>query len=208
MSFTKENFIKAIEQCSALMEQNKQYLIDMDSAFGDGDLGLTMTAGFAAAFEFVSGSGETDMGKLAAQMGMAISKKVPSTMGTLVASGFIAAGKALKGKTALEADDLALFFKSFVEGVKSRGKADVGDRTIVDSIAPASEAFGAAIASGKDIKAALETACAVAADGVEATKNMQAKFGRAVYYGEQVLGKEDQGSVVGKLIFEGFFTAY
>ncbi|SPT69070.1 PTS-dependent dihydroxyacetone kinase, ADP-binding subunit dhaL [Anaerobiospirillum thomasii] len=208
MSFTKENFIKAIEQCSALMEQNKQYLIDMDSAFGDGDLGLTMTAGFAAAFEFVSGSGETDMGKLAAQMGMAISKKVPSTMGTLVASGFIAAGKALKGKTALEADDLALFFKSFVEGVKSRGKADVGDRTIVDSIAPASEAFGAAIASGKDIKAALETACAAAADGVEATKNMQAKFGRAVYYGEQVLGKEDQGSVVGKLIFEGFFTAY
>ena len=129
MSFTKENFIKAIEQCSALMEQNKQYLIDMDSAFGDGDLGLTMTAGFAAAFEFVSGSGETDMGKLAAQMGMAISKKVPSTMGTLVASGFIAAGKALKGKTALEADDLALFFKSFVEGVKSRGKADVGDRS-------------------------------------------------------------------------------
>ena len=208
MSFTKENFIKAIEQCSALMEQDKQYLIDMDSAFGDGDLGLTMTAGFAAAFEFVSGSGETDMGKLAAQMGMAISKKVPSTMGTLVASGFIAAGKALKGKTALEADDLALFFKSFVEGVKSRGKADVGDRTIVDSIAPASEAFGAAIASGKDIKAALETACAAAADGVEATKNMQAKFGRAVYYGEQVLGKEDQGSVVGKLIFEGFFTAY
>ena len=208
MSFTKENFIKAIEQCSALMEQNKQYLIDMDSAFGDGDLGLTMTAGFAAAFEFVSGSGETDMGKLAAQMGMAISKKVPSTMGTLVASGFIAAGKALKGKTALEADDLALFFKSFVEGVKSRGKADVGDRTIVDSIAPASEAFGAAIASGKDIKAALETACAAAADGVEDTKNMQAKFGRAVYYGEQVLGKEDQGSVVGKLIFEGFFTAY
>ncbi len=208
MSFTKENFIKAIEQCSALMEQNKQYLIDMDSAFGDGDLGLTMTAGFAAAFEFVSGSGETDMGKLAAQMGMAISKKVPSTMGTLVASGFIAAGKALKGKTALEADDLALFFKSFVEGVKSRGKADVGDRTIVDSIAPASEAFGVAIASGKDIKAALETACAAAADGVEATKNMQAKFGRAVYYGEQVLGKEDQGSVVGKLIFEGFFTAY
>lgn len=208
MSFTKENFIKAIEQCSALMEQNKQYLIDMDSAFGDGDLGLTMTAGFAAAFEFVSGSGETDMGKLAAQMGMAISKKVPSTMGTLVASGFIAAGKALKGKTELEADDLALFFKSFVEGVKGRGKADVGDRTIVDSIAPASEAFGAAIASGKDIKAALETACAAAADGVEATKNMQAKFGRAVYYGEQVLGKEDQGSVVGKLIFEGFFTAY
>ena len=208
MSFTKENFIKAIEKCSALMEQNKQYLIDMDSAFGDGDLGLTMTAGFAAAFEFVSGSGETDMGKLAAQMGMAISKKVPSTMGTLVASGFIAAGKALKGKTALEADDLALFFKSFVEGVRSRGKADVGDRTIVDSIAPASEAFGVAIASGKDIKAALETACAAAADGVEATKNMQAKFGRAVYYGEQVLGKEDQGSVVGKLIFEGFFTAY
>lgn len=204
MVFTKDNLIKAILECSNLMEQNKQYLIDLDSAFGDGDLGLTMTAGFAAAAEFVQASAETDLGKLTAQMGMAISKKVPSTMGTLVASGFLGAGKAVKGNTELDNNSLNLFFKGFVDGVMARGKASPGDRTIVDSIFPAQKAFESSVASGTDMVASLNAAAIAAAEGVEESKKMVAKFGRAVYYGDQVLGKEDQGAVVGMLIFKAF----
>lgn len=207
MAFTKESLQAVMKCCSDLMEENKQYLIDLDSALGDGDLGLTMTAGFAEGVSFVNSSAETDLGKLTMQMGMAISKKVPSTMGTLVASGFMGAGKAAKGKTELNAADFAAYMEGFVAGVMNRGKAAPGDRTLVDSLHPASEALSKSVAGGKDIGPALEDAVTAALAGVEATKTMKPKFGRAVYYGDQVLGKEDQGAVVGSLIFRGFKNA-
>lgn len=208
MEFTVDLLKKAIKCCSDLMEANKQYLIDLDSALGDGDLGLTMTAGFAEALNFVTSSTENDLGKLTAQMGMAISKKVPSTMGTLVASGFMGAGKSAKGHQLLNGDEFAAYMEAFVAGVMNRGKASAGDRTIVDSLRPAADALKQAVQAGDDLKTALEKAAKAAVAGVEATKQMQPKFGRAVYYGDQVLGKEDQGAVVGKLIFEGFAKAF
>ena len=207
MSFTKDTLVKVMTCCSKLMEENKQYLIDLDSALGDGDLGLTMTAGFAEGLSFVSQSSETDLGKLTMQMGMAISKKVPSTMGTLVASGFMGAGKSAKGLSELNAEQIAAFMDAFVAGVMNRGKAAPGDRTLVDSLHPAAKALKKAIADGADLKDSFKVALEAAQAGVEATKTMKPKFGRAVYYGEQVLGKEDQGAVVGKLIFEGFTQA-
>ena len=184
------------------MEENKQYLIDLDSALGDGDLGLTMTAGFAEAYTFAKASSETDLGKLTAQSGMAMSRKVPSTMGTLVASGFMGAGKAVKGKTELSDADLVAFIQGFVDGVMNRGKAQPGDRTIVDALYLGANAFKQAIDEGSDLKTAAQAAQKSADDGVESTKNMQAKFGRAVYYADKVLGVVDQGAVVGGLIFK------
>lgn len=207
MDFTIESLKLVMSECSALMEQNKQYLIDLDSALGDGDLGLTMTAGFAEGVSFVNSSSEEDLGKRTMQMGMAISKKVPSTMGTLVASGFMAAGKIVKGKNSLNSQEFAMFIEGFVQGVMNRGKANPGDRTIVDSIYPGAVAVKKAIEDGFDIKTAIKAGFDAALQGVEATKQMKPKFGRAVYYGDQVLGKEDQGAVVGKLIFEGFCKA-
>ncbi len=203
MSFTIENLKAFIKESSALMEEHKQILIDLDSALGDGDLGLTMTAGFSECVSFLDSSSETDMGKLTAQMGMAMAKKVPSTMGTLVASGFMGSGKAVKGKTELSDADVALFVTGFVEGVMKRGKANPGDRTIVDSLHPAAVAFKEAIDNGESLKDASSKALDKAKEGLDATANMPPKFGRAVYYGDKVLGKIDQGALVGKLIFEG-----
>ena len=207
MTFNHDTLKAVMRCCSELMQENKQYLIDLDSALGDGDLGLTMTAGFAEGVNFVNSSQETDLGKLTMMMGMAISKKVPSTMGTLVASGFMGAGKTAKGLSEINAEQFALYIEGFVNGVMNRGKASPGDRTLVDSLYPASEALKKSIATGNDISKALEDAFNAAVDGVEKTKNMMPKFGRAVYYGDQVLGKEDQGAVVGRLIFEGFRNA-
>ena len=207
MTFNHDSLKAVMRCCSELMQENKQYLIDLDSALGDGDLGLTMTAGFAEGVNSVNSSQETDLGKLTMMMGMAISKKVPSTMGTLVASGFMGAGKTAKGLSEINAEQFALYIEGFVNGVMNRGKASPGDRTLVDSLYPASEALKKSIATGNDISKALEDAFNAAVDGVEKTKNMMPKFGRAVYYGDQVLGKEDQGAVVGRLIFEGFRNA-
>ena len=101
MAFTRDNLLGWLSRASALMEENKQYLCDLDAALGDGDLGLTMSLGFAEIKNFVESSAESDLGKLIAQAGMSMAKKVPSSMGTLVASGFMNAGKSCKGKTEL-----------------------------------------------------------------------------------------------------------
>ena len=100
-----------------------------------------------------------------------------------------------------------MYIEGFVSGVMNRGKASPGDRTLVDSLYPASKALKKSVATGKDIPEALEDAFNAAVGSVEKTKNMKPKFRSAVYYGDQVFGKEDQGAVVGKLIFEGFKTA-
>ncbi len=202
MSFTRDNLVAWLNRAVALMQDNKQYLCDLDSALGDGDLGLTMSIGFEEIKNFVQASQETDLGKLVAQGGMALAKKVPSSMGTLVASGFMGAGKSCKGKTELTDQDLAAFLKAFTEGVQNRGKCALGDRTIVDALKPASDAFAQAISEGKSCQDALKAAYEGAKSGSEATKNMLAKFGRAVYYGDKVLGVVDQGSVVAVLVYQ------
>ena len=91
-------YIKSLLNCFAeVMQENREFLIEQDSIVGDGDLGLTMSDGFQAAAEAVRKSDETDAGKLLYMAGKAMSVAVPSTMGTLMASGFMQAGKALKG---------------------------------------------------------------------------------------------------------------
>ncbi len=207
MAFTRDDLVQWLGRACNLMQEHKQQLCDLDSALGDGDLGLTMSQGFEELKNFTVSSTETDLGKLIAQAGMAMSKKVPSSMGTLVASGFMAAGKACKGKSELTDQDLAELLQGFTAGVKNRGKAEVGDRTIVDALAPASEAFCGAVAAGKTVREAAEAAYQAAQQGSESTKQMLAKFGRAVYYGDKVLGVVDQGSVVAVLLYEALAQA-
>ena len=207
MAFTRDNLLGWLSRASALMEENKQYLCDLDAALGDGDLGLTMSLGFAEIKNFVESSAESDLGKLIAQAGMSMAKKAPSSMGTLVASGFMNAGKSCKGKTELAEPEFAALLQAFTAGVKNRGKCEVGDRTILDALQPASDVFAQAISAGKSLTEAANSAYSAAQTGCDATKNMQAKFGRAVYYGDKVIGSVDQGAVVGVLIYQALLEA-
>ena len=93
--------VKMLAEISTIMNENKDRLIELDSVVGDGDLGLTMTKGFAAASEFAAGSDETDAGKMLYGAGKAMSSAAPSTMGTLMSIGLMQGGKVLKGKTEL-----------------------------------------------------------------------------------------------------------
>ena len=194
-----------VKQCSLLMKENKDYLIALDASMGDGDLGLTMTAGFAAAERFMEDNREADLGKVWMKLGMTFAEAVPSTMGTLLASGFLAAGKKAKGKTEFTAADLAAFWLDFAGGIMERGKAKSGERTIVDSILPAARALEAAAVKGLSIEACCETAFEAAQAGLEASRQMLPVFGRAVYYGEKVLGQPDPGAVVGMLLYKALF---
>lgn len=193
-----------LKKVSEIMAENRDYLIDLDSVVGDGDLGLTMSDGFAAAYEAVSGTGEADSGKLLYAAGKAMSIAVPSTMGTLMASGLMQAGKRLRGKTKtgiLESVDL---FEGYAEGVAALGKAKVGDKTFLDGMAPAVEALKAAKEAGKDLKAAAADAKAAAAKGFEDTTTMVAVHGRAATRGEASRSLKDPGAAVAVLIMDAF----
>ena len=106
--------------------ENKEYLIELDSVMGDSDLGLTMAAAFSALDDFVSSWEDADIGSMLMKGGMAMSKAAPSTMGTLMATGFMRGGKALRGSEVIALPELTDFWKAFVGGLMDRGKAKPG----------------------------------------------------------------------------------
>jgi dihydroxyacetone kinase-like protein len=188
----------------AIMLDSKEYLIQIDSIVGDGDLGLTMSDGFAAANASVQSSEETDIGKLFYMAGKSMSTAVPSTMGTLMASGLMQAGKALKGKIDLQTDDIPALFEAFMQGVQERGKAKLGEKTFIDGMSPAVEALKAGSLISIDITKSAEAAVEAARKGSELTKTMIAVHGRAATRGEKSRELLDPGSVVAVLIMQGF----
>jgi len=187
--------------------ENKDYLIDLDSKMGDGDLGLTMAAVFTAADKFASDYEDDDIGGLLMKGGMAMSKAAPSTMGTLMATGFMRGGKAVKGSTELGIADVARFWKAFVEGMMERGKSKPGNKTIIDALFPVSESFEASSAAGEDLSAAALKAKVAAEKGRDDTVGMIAQHGRAAYYQEKSRELLDPGAVMGAILV-GTFADY
>ena len=141
--------IKLLKEISDIMAENKDKLIEMDGIVGDGDLGLTMSDGFKAAYDAVSDGAIADAGKLLFAAGKAMANKVPSTMGSLMATGLKQAGKDLKGKETLEDADVVQIFASYEAGVAKLGEAKVGDKTFLDGLHPAVESLQASLAADR-----------------------------------------------------------
>ena len=185
-----------LRAAAARMAEKKEWLIELDSHAGDSDLGLTMSDGFAAASKAAADSGLTDVGKLAYTAGKAMASAVPSTMGTLMASGLMQAGKVLKGREELTAAEEAAFFSAYFDGVQQRGKAKVGEKTFLDGLQPAVEAL-------KQEKTPQETA-EIAWNAFLNTKGMIAKHGRMAIRGEASRDLLDPGAAVAALMMQGY----
>lgn len=199
---------RLLSKLSSVMHSNRDYLIDLDSKMGDGDLGLTMDAAFLAASDFAENYNEKDAGMLFMKVGMEMAKAAPSTMGTLVGTGFMRGGKAVKGKSELVLSDLVLFWEAFVKGIMERGKAKPGDKTILDSLYPAMIVLKEESEKGEQLYAAFVKASSVAKEGVEKAKTMIAQFGRAAYYQEKSAEFIDPGTVVGQILVETFAESF
>ena len=192
----------AIARTREIMDAQRDELIRIDGEMGDGDLGITMAKAFKAADEFMSSQENGDLGKTLMQMGMQMNKAAPSTMGTLLATGFMRGGKAVQGKEELSVADMAELFDAFVNGLMERGKSKPGDKTIIDVMQPVAESLKSAgeASPAKAFAAAYDAA----ADGLEKTKDMQAQHGRPAYYQEKTVGKPDPGGTAGLYIMQGF----
>ncbi len=183
-----------------LFLEKKEELCEMDARLGDGDLGLTMSKGYAALPDFMRAEAEAaggDIGKMLMKAGMKMSSLVPSTMGFLMSTGVMEGGKALKGKTELDGAAYAEYLVGFAAGVQKRGKCEAGQRTIYDAILPASVAAKEAADKGASLEEVSKAALEAAKKGVEATKDMVPVFGKAAVHAAQCVGVEDQGAVAG-----------
>ncbi len=180
----------------------RDYLIDLDGKVGDSDLGLTMNKAFLAAYESVSANSADAVGRTLQLAGMAMAKAAPSTMGTLVATGFMRGGKALESFSSIGSAEMSLFWAAFLNGVIERGKAKRGDKTLIDVLAPVSESLGTSVACAATLPEALARAAEAAAKGLDATKGMIAQHGKAACFQEKTLGLQDAGATVGFLIVD------
>ncbi|MBP2630837.1 MAG: dihydroxyacetone kinase, phosphoprotein-dependent, subunit [Firmicutes bacterium] len=205
---TKEFLKNILGNIVKVMEEEKNYLIELDGAMGDGDLGLTMCTGFNAVYTEIDQLDETDMGKLLMKLGMKMNSVVPSTMGTLIATCLIKAAPNVKGKTELELADVVAMGQAAVQGVMDRGQSKVGDKTMLDALAPAVEALRVAQIAGQSLAEANIAAYQATIEGVEKTKAMQSVHGRAAYYNEKSIGHPDSGAVAVMFIFKGIRQSF
>jgi dihydroxyacetone kinase-like protein len=186
------------------LEARSEELRQLDAAIGDGDLGITTQLGSQAIRQFLGSSTETDVGQLLARCGMSINKASPSTFGTLLASAFVAAGKAVKGKERVGTDDLVRMGEAAIDGIKKRGHAEVGDKTILDCLVPAVDKLKAEVESNSDLASALQAAVEAADKGLQSTVNMVSKHGRASWHRENTIGVQDAGATAMYYMIESF----
>src|SRR3712207_5951428 len=132
-----EDLVGLFEQIAEIFAERKEQLCKMDAVMGDGDLGITMSKGYGALPDFFRENTDAEnLGKTIMKAGIKLSGVVPSTMGTLMASGLMQGGKQLDGKTSIGSMELADFFAGFAAGIRKRGKCQSGDRTIFDALDP------------------------------------------------------------------------
>lgn len=204
MMISGNQVTEMFRQITAVMEAHSKELCEMDAKLGDGDLGLTMKKGFAAALSALQESTEEDLGKRIMKAGVQMSSAVPSTMGTLMASGILSGGKKLVGKKEIDTAGLCAYINGFAEGIQKRGKCELGDRTVLDSVGNAAKQAEEYLKIHGDatVTEVILAAYEGAVNGVESTKSMSPKFGKAAVHKEACAGNVDQGAVAGCYMLE------
>jgi dihydroxyacetone kinase-like protein len=197
----------AIARVAARLGELGELLNRLDGAVGDGDLGITAVKGGAALSEYIAAKPQgDDLGALLSEVGMAFNRAASSTFGALAATALLRAGKEIKGASALDASSLARALTAADAGVQGRGKARPGDKTLVDALHPAAEAFAAAVASGQDCRTAAASMLGAARAGRDAVVAQQSRIGRASWVGERTRNQPDPGAVLVVQIFEAILA--
>jgi len=194
--------LKWLEATAGVIEENRQYLTDLDSPIGDADHGINMDRGFKKIVSKLPGVEEKDIGAILKTSGMALITSVGGAAGPLYGTFLMDAGKAVAGKMELSDDDLVALLDAGLKGVVRIGKTNLEDKTMVDALDPAVEALRKACADGKDTIEALHLMTDAAHQGMKATIPMLARKGRASYLGERSIGHQDPGATSSYLLLK------
>jgi dihydroxyacetone kinase-like protein len=197
-----------IRELARLIGESKQYLTELDAAIGDADHGINMDRGMTAVVAALDESPPPDMAGLCKQVGMTLVKSVGGTSGPLYGTFFLRMATALGSGDGVDAAGFARALRAGVDGIVQRGRAEAGDKTMLDALAPALDAIDAALASGSTLAASLRAAAAAAERGRDATQPMVARKGRASYLGPRSAGHLDPGATSAAMLIAAAATAF
>jgi dihydroxyacetone kinase-like protein len=194
---TKQQILHWLREFAATLEQHKDYLTELDSAIGDADHGINMARGFKAVMNQLNQSSniaEQDIGSILKQVSMTLISSIGGASGPLYGTFFLRAGATAAGKQNLTDDELAAMLHQGVDGIIQRGKAQRGDKTMLDTWLPALDALKDGLEEGGSVIEAMRQAVAAAEQGMTDTVPMLAKKGRASYLGDRSIGHQDPGA--------------
>lgn len=204
---TKEQIVRWLELTAEVLKENKSYLTDLDAAIGDADHGTNMDRGFTKVAEKLPGVADKDIGNIMKTVGMTLISSVGGASGPLYGTFFMRGGMAVDAKEELSDADLVAMLQGAVNGVKERGRAQLGDKTMIDALLPAVAALQEGVDNGKDATGAMADAVAAAEQGMKDTIPLQARKGRASYLGERSIGHQDPGATSSYLILNALLAA-
>ena len=202
---TKE-FIQILNKICDDIEANKDYFSELDRAIGDGDHGVTMSIGWNAIKSKLN-SLPTDLSfdKICMQIASSFLSAVGASAGPLYATALMRGGAAIKDKMEINAKELSLFFNAAAKGIQERGKAELGDKTMLDVWMPSAKKIEEAVINSDDIVGIMEIAYTESEIAMNATKDMRSKKGRSSKLGERSIGFIDPGAASSQMIIKSFY---
>lgn len=208
MAITEAQGVAFLEGFAQAIAEEKEYLTQLDSEIGDADHGINMDRGMRAVIARVGTPSDADIGQLFKTTAMTLISTVGGASGPLYGTLFLQLGTAGAGKAELSAADWSTALESAVAAVRARGKAEPGDKTMIDALQPAVDALRAAVRDGAPLDAALTAAEEAAEQGMRATVPLVARKGRASYLGERSAGHQDPGATSSWLLMRAARRAF
>jgi dihydroxyacetone kinase-like protein len=202
MAVSREDVLRWLSALQKVFAENAQRLTDLDSAVGDGDFGISLDRGFTAMQAELTANPPADIRAVFQNVATILIKTMGGSSGPLLGTFFLRAATASAGKSELEPADLVALFKAGVEGLQQRGKAALGDKTMLDALLPGVDAMRSALEAGGGMTEILERGAAAAEAGMRATISMEARKGRASYLGERSVGHQDPGATAAYLLLK------
>jgi dihydroxyacetone kinase-like protein len=202
MEMTREMVLRWLEEYAHRLEENKAYLTDLDGPIGDSDHGINMDRGFRNVLNALPAEADSSIDAILKAVGMTLIRHVGGASGPLYGTVFLRMAQAAGGKEALSEEDLGELLAAGRKGIVDRGKAEPGDKTMLDTWAPAVDAYQEAAAAGKSMPEAAQAAAEAAEEGMKSTIPLVARKGRASYLGERSAGHQDPGATSSALLFQ------
>jgi dihydroxyacetone kinase-like protein len=193
-TISSADLLAAVRKMADDLEAQKDYLCQLDAAVGDGDQGVTMAIGFRAVRNALPGLEGQDIGTLVTKCGLTFNGTAASTIGALIATACMRAGREAKGLQEIGLPQLHAMAAAAEAGIRERGKAQPGDKTVLDMLAPTVESLRRSAAEGVPLPEALRRSLEAAKGGVEATIPMTSKIGRAAWLADRTAGHQDPGA--------------
>src|SRR3954469_266692 len=202
MAVSREDLLRWFSALQHVFAENWQPLTDLDSAIGDGDFGISLDRGFTAVQAELTANPPADIRAVFQTAATVLIKTMGGSSGPLLGTFFLRAGATCAGKSELAPADVVALFQAGVEGLQQRGKAALGDKTMLDALLPAVDAMRGAVEAGSGLAEILERGAAAAVAGMRATITMEARKGRGSYLGERSVGHQDAGATGSYLLFK------